>query len=101
MTLPPAARRLFPGYPADALDLADPASAPFVVGRLLEDGDRADLAWLFAMLPEAEVAAWLAGRGDRQLSRRSRAFWKLVFGAKGDNGAGEARTADADALWPL
>ncbi len=76
---PPAARRLFPDQPPADLDLT--SAAPFVVERLLEDGDGADLAWLFAALSEARVSAWLAERGDRRLSRRSRAFWSLVLGA--------------------
>jgi hypothetical protein len=92
---PPAARRLFPEYPPDALDLA--AAAPFVIGRLLEDGDGADLAWLFGSLSEAEVAAWIVRRGGRQLSRRSGAFWRLVIGPA----ASPPERAEPAALWPL
>jgi len=91
--LPSAALRLFPHHAA--ADLALPAAAPFVVGRLLEDGDRADLAWLFGALPEEAVAGWLASRGARQLSRRSRAFWELVVGPAG------APDPAAAELWPL
>jgi len=95
--LPAAALRLFPGYDREtALDLA--TAAPFVVGRLLEDGDRADLAWLFAALPEPAVAAWLARRGGRQLSRRSRAFWRRVIGSAGPP---EPLNPVAAELWPL
>jgi hypothetical protein len=91
--LPAAALRLFPHH--EAADLALPAAAPFVIGRLLEDGDRADLRWLLAALPEAAVAGWLASRGGRGLSRRSRAFWELVVGpaVPPDPAAAE--------LWPL
>lgn len=91
--LPAATLRLFPHH--QAADLAFPEAVPFVVGRLLEDGDRADLRWLFGALPEAAVAAWLASRGGRGLSRRSCAFWELAVGlaAAPDPAAAE--------LWPL
>jgi len=92
---PPATRRLFAEYPLDALDLS--SAAPFVIGRLLEDGDGADLAWLFGSLPEAEAAAWVARRGGRQLSRRSGAFWRLVIGPA----ASTPEPAESAALWPL
>jgi len=101
-TLPAAALRLFPDHAASDLALAD--AAPFVVGRLLEDGDRADLAWLFGAVSEADAGDWLARRGGRQLSRRSRAFWQLVIGIPGDRppvpAAGDPSPA-AVALWPL
>lgn len=90
--LPEATRRLFPGY-ADA-DLA--AGLPFLIARLLEDGDEADLRWLTRNLPETELAAWLEQRGGRQLSVRSRAFWEAVLGRP----AGGEVPIRKD-LWPL
>jgi hypothetical protein len=71
-------------------------ASPFVIGRLLEDGDGADLRWLFSQLPEDAAAAWLRERGGRQLSERSRAFWEVVLGVP----AGPASEA-ARELWPL
>jgi len=94
------ALRLFPGY--EAADLEAPDARPFVLSRLLEDGDGADLRRLFAAVPEmseiseAGTAAWLAAHGGRQLSVRSRAFWELVLGTP----AGPAVPGIA-ALWPL
>jgi hypothetical protein len=70
--------------------------SPWVIGRLLEDGDGADLAWLTESVPEADLAAWLERHGGRRLSRRSRAFWEVVLGRP----AGPAAEAGA-ALWPL
>lgn len=89
---PEAARRLFPGYAG--AELAE--SLPFLIARLLEDGDEADLRWLTRHVPESDLAAWLESRGGRQLSVRSRAFWEAVLG----------RPAGAEApirkdLWPL
>jgi hypothetical protein len=87
--LPEDTRRLFPGY-------ADLEASPFLIGRLLEDGDSHDLAWLCRTFPEAELALWLEARGGRQLSVRSRAFWEMVL----DRSAG-GEVASRSALWPL
>lgn len=89
MELPPETRRLFPGC-----DLKP--GLPFVIARLLEDGDEADLRWLTRHVPESELAAWLESRGGRQLSLRSRAFWEAVLGRR----AGGESPIRKD-LWPL
>jgi hypothetical protein len=90
----PATLRLFPHPPAD--DLEAPACRPFLLARLLEDGDGADLRRFFARVSEAEAAAWLAAHGDRQLSIRSRAFWRLLLGTEPG-----PPSPLAAALWPL
>jgi hypothetical protein len=92
LDIPPETRRLFPGY-ADA-DLS--AGLPFLIARLLEDGDEADLRWLTHQVPESDLAAWLESRGGRQLSVRSRAFWEAVL----DRRAGGESAIWRD-LWPL
>ena len=92
--LPHGARRLFPHHEESALD-STPGS-PLLIARLLEDGDAADLAWLTANVPEAEIAGWLERHGGRQLSRRSRAFLETILGRKA--------TPPPDTrslLWPL
>ncbi|MCB1053994.1 MAG: hypothetical protein KDD11_00600 [Acidobacteria bacterium] len=76
---PPASlARLFPEWPGALPSPRD----PLVVGRLLEDGEEADLRWLTKTVGEAELACWLGRRGGRQLSRRSRAFWQLLLGTE-------------------
>ncbi len=70
--------------------------SPHVIGRLLEDGDGADLRWLFSNVPEEAAAAWLRERGGRQLSARSRVFWEVVLGVPAGQAADVARE-----LWPL
>jgi alpha-D-ribose 1-methylphosphonate 5-triphosphate synthase subunit PhnH len=92
------AERLFPDVPREDLTLnpSPRGSRSLVLARLLEDGDRNDLAWLFAALPESEVAAWLGLHGGRKLSRRSAAYWQTVLGVA----AGAPATDRAD-LWPL
>jgi hypothetical protein len=84
--------RLFPG--AAGPDLARSASTAFVIGRLLEEGDREDLRWLSRAAGEEALHRWLAQRGRRQLSRRSRAFWSLLL-------EGTPAAARDDPLWPL
>ena len=73
MPLPAGARRLFTAH-----DLAG-IGTPFLIARLLEDGDGADLGWLSGTVREAALADWLERHGARQLSRRSLAFWELVL----------------------
>jgi hypothetical protein len=85
---PEGTRRLFPHY--------DEVGDSLLIARLLEDGDAADLAWLFARFPENEIADWLSRHGGRLLSGRSRAFWEDVLGRP----AGPVHP-EAAALWPL
>jgi hypothetical protein len=94
LSLPGGTQRLFPHYDERDLDLQ--RSRSLILSRLLEDGDAADLAWLTASIPEAEIAEWLARHGGRQLSRRSREFWRVVLGR--DPGPVHP---EAQALWPL
>lgn len=60
-------------------DLADPRYRDFLVASLLEEGTRAELAWLRSVIDDAELARWVEGHGTRRLSRRSRAFWSRLF----------------------
>jgi hypothetical protein len=92
-TPPPGVDRHFAGAP---LDLDDPGGRALAVERLLEDGDRADLAWLAAEVPPAAIADWFARRGARRLSRRSRALWAAALGLPNPPAAPAAA-----ALWPL
>lgn len=93
------AERLFPEVAREDLKLdsiLDSTSRSLVIARLLEDGDRADLGWLFGALPEEEIAVWLGEHGARKLSRRSAAYWQVVLGVS----AGAPAEIRAD-LWPL
>jgi hypothetical protein len=62
---------------APVLDAAAPD--PHVMARLLEDGDREDLAWLCRQLPADALAAWVERHGARRLSRRSLSFWAVTL----------------------
>jgi hypothetical protein len=92
--LSPRARRHFPDEPAP--DLAHPAGRARALAVLLEHGDGADLAELFAALPPAAARRWVEAHGGRRLSRRSRAFWAAVLDAHPSAPGAAARD-----LWPL
>jgi hypothetical protein len=94
LSLPAGARRLFSAY--DEADLTPEKGGSLLMARLLEDGDAADLGWLFRTFPEPAVASWLSSHGSRKLSRRSRAFWEIVLATE----AAPAGPA-SEALWPL
>jgi hypothetical protein len=94
LSLPPAARRLFPHYDERSLDLQH--SRSLILSRLLEDGDGEDLVWLTANVPEAEIAGWFGRHGGRQLSARSRELWRVLLGCE----PGPVHP-EAQALWPL
>lgn len=75
--IPAHALRLFAGH-EDGAGVSGDGS--WEIGRLCEDGDSRDLAWLTAAVPEERLADWLERHGGRQLSRRSRAFWEVLLG---------------------
>lgn len=96
----PASERLFDGY--EAADLGAPEFRHFVVLRLLEEGDSADLRSLFSQISEEELSALLfpatngsLGAEARQLSARSRAFWHWILGGS------TPIPAEDHPLWPL
>lgn len=91
--LPVAVARHF----ADGVgSLDDPRWRSLAIGRLLEEGDRADLAWLAGAVGPAEITAWFDRHGERRLSRRSRALWSAALSRPLSE-----RRAAAEALWPL
>lgn len=75
--LPARTRRLFAHY-EEPEGFAHQAPA-FIIGRILEEGDSADLEWLFEQFSDYDLRSWLIQRGSRQLTRRSRLFWQMVF----------------------
>lgn len=52
----------------------------FILGRVLEDGERDAVRWAFRTYPRAQVAAFLTGRGADLLSRRTWHFWAVQMG---------------------
>ncbi len=91
-----ATLRLFDGY--EEHQLATPEAQEFVIGRLLEEGDSSDLAWLSTEVGRPALCHWVEQRGSRQLSRRSHRFWQRVFGISGSEP--ESSRLAREALWP-
>ncbi len=89
--LPQHVERLFPDHDSASLLLDE--HRPFLIGRLLEEGDGRDLAWLVSRCGETRLRRWLERHGKRLLSDRSRAFWGLLLGL-------ERTAAEENPLWP-
>ena len=85
-------RRVFPHH--SAVDLEAREHQPWLIGRLLEEGDTNDLRWLIDRVGEDEIAGWVRQRGQRQLSPRSRSFWARVLNL-------DMATFEEDPLWPI
>jgi hypothetical protein len=60
------------------LDTFDPTSYPgYTIARILEYGDDAAVQWLCEAFTKPEIEEVI--RTERRLSRRSAAFWALVY----------------------
>jgi len=81
-------------YDAEVLGLED--SAPWLISVLLEEGSTNDLRWLIDRFGLDALREWFEQRGGRQLSRRNRAFWRIVL----DTEAHPDERGGSD-LWPL
>ena len=89
--------RLFPGHESLLEDVAADPRHPgwnFVIGRVLEEGNGADLRWLSRSKTQPELASWFEHHGLRALSRRSRQFWAVILRRP-------IGTPTANPLWPL
>lgn len=88
-----AERHLFALPPGTA---TDPRSRNLLIARLLEEGDRSELAWLAGEVGRAEIGAFVREHGGRKLSARSRRFWSRALGIDSP-----APHPLAEGLWPL
>ncbi|MEO8196787.1 MAG: hypothetical protein ABI689_08700 [Thermoanaerobaculia bacterium] len=74
----------------------DPESCNLVMAQILEEGDRADLAWLAREVGRETLATFVREHGGRKLSARSRRFWSRALGL-----VEPAPNPLAEQLWPL
>lgn len=73
-----------------------PGNRNLVIAQILEEGNRADLAWLAATVGREAIAAFVRDRGGRKLSARSRRFWSRALAL-----AEPPCHPLAEQLWPL
>lgn len=71
------------------------AQPSLAIERVLDEGDSADLVWLFSTFGRSAIEAWLRARGGRRLSARSRRLWEAALGV-----TAAAPHPLAEALWP-
>jgi hypothetical protein len=76
----------------------DPESRNLTLARILEEGDRADLAWLSRTVGREAIVDFVRARGGRKLSARSRRFWCRALGIAETE---LPRHPLAELLWPL
>lgn len=74
----------------------EPENRNLVMAQILEEGDRADLAWLAREVGRDTLATFVREHGGRKLSARSRRFWSRALGL-----AEPAPHPLAEQLWPL
>lgn len=75
--LPRSFRRFFWDVPLSGLSAE--THRDFILGRLLERGDRQAARWVFRTYPRASLEEFLRGRGREVLSRRSWRFWAFLL----------------------
>ena len=78
--IPSTLRRFFWDVPFSSL--SSDRHRDFILGRILEFGDRGAVHWAFRAYSRAEVAAFLMGRGADVLSKRTWHFWVMQLGVK-------------------
>ena len=76
--LPKSFRPMFPEY--DLKDLNPGRDRVLVLSRLLEQGSRRELRWIFQRYKKREILNFLMEDGARLLSPRTLNFWQLYFG---------------------
>ena len=74
---PKHSQTLFPEY--DARKLNPYRDRRLIMGRVLDRGDRRELAWIFKRYPAPEIRNFLVTDGPRLLSPKSQNFWSLYF----------------------
>lgn len=76
--LPACLKRFFWDVPFSSVSVD--AHGDFILARLLEEGDRSALRWLFRVYPRNRVVNFLKGRGAAVLSKRAWQFWASQLG---------------------
>lgn len=80
MDIPSFLRPFF--WDARVSDLSAAHHRDFILGRLLEWGDRRALKWVFRTYSKESILDFLGERGTGLLSKRSWNFWSIQFGSR-------------------
>ncbi len=75
--IPQSLAPFFQEYDLASLDAE--RSAATIIERVLQFGNRAEIAWLFRVYSRAQVAAWVGRWGHLALSEPHLTFWRLVL----------------------
>jgi len=77
MQIPPSLAPFFQEYQLKNLDLKK--SAPTIIERVLQYGNRAEIGWLFDIYPHEKIINWIRQWGKYALPEPHLTFWKLVL----------------------
>lgn len=77
MTIPATLAPFFQEY--DLAQLNPQRDAATIIERTLRFGTRAELHWLFAEIPQAQIKAWIQAWGKFALPEPHLSFWRLVL----------------------
>lgn len=76
-SIPQSLAPFFQEYDLARLDIQ--RSAATIIERVLQFGNRAEIAWLFQTYSRAQVADWIRQWGYYALPEPHLTFWKLVL----------------------
>ena len=77
LSIPQSLAPFLQEYNLATLDLQ--TAAPLLIERALQFGNRAELRWLFAQYPPAEIADWVKRFGKDRLPHPHIDFWQVVL----------------------
>ena len=75
--IPQSLAPFFQEYHLENLDLEN--SAPTIIERVLQYGNRAEISWLFGVYHREKIKHWIRQWGEYALPEPHLTFWKLVL----------------------
>ena len=75
--IPQSLAPFFQEYHLENLDIQK--SAPTIIERVLQYGNRSEIGWLFGVYPQSKIKNWIRQWGEYALPEPHLSFWKLVL----------------------
>ena len=75
--IPQSLAPFFQEYHLEDLDIQN--SAPTIIERVLQYGNRAEIGWLFDIYHREKIKNWIRQWGEYALPEPHLTFWKLVL----------------------